>query len=705
MMNVYLPLKLLVALLLFCLSAIANAQNVIPKDSISKELNEVVVTQNKNTFTNSNGNIKVDVANSVYNSIPNPVDLLSKLPLVQVSADRESISIVGKGNPLIYIDNQKAGINDLNALAVADIKTIEIIQNPSSKYEAEGRAVILITRKLSKKDSFRTEISETASFKKHYNNYLGFNSSFKKNKLEWKANFNYNRLNPWENHSIAYKIPQSNIISDYDVTANSHVKQYIFGGGLFYKINEEDYFSINVNGKSKKDIFAINTFTFNKNQDEENNVFTLSDNSSSKNFINSFVNYSRKLKAIDTKLFVGLQGSNFNQHLWSLVENSFNNTALQLSQNRDQKFNVDVFSGRVDLEKKLKNEINWEYGGVYSAAKSKSDYDVFDYKKNENTTFDYHFKEANMAAYSQLSGKIKKISFSAGIRIENTNVRGKYSTDSSSLIDKNYTNLFPKAQISFSPDSTKSLSIDYSKSISRPNYSSLSMIGVYINPYFIYGSNINLGPTFMDVISTVFQYQDKSLKLTLYQNKNPVYQDFSFDNQNNVLTFTEKNFQKESGYNIEFTLPFSYKIWTNTNSLIFSKNKIQDDLALFNSSKTYLYYYSNNTFKLPRDFTFVLSFWGATKQKEGVFERNAKLIFDLSLAKKIGKNWNCTLSYNDIFRNTIYSERFTVNNISSRARYLVDANEFSIALRYSFGKIPVSEYKEKIINEGESRIR
>lgn len=705
MMNVYLPLKLLVALLLFCLSAIANAQNAIPKDSISKELNEVVVTQNKKTFTNSNGNIKVDVANSVYNSIPNPVDFLSKLPLVQVSADRESISIVGKGNPLIYIDNQKAGINDLNALAVADIKTIEIIQNPSSKYEAEGRAVILITRKLSKKDSFRTEISETASFKKHYNNYLGFNSSFKKNKLEWKANFNYNRLNPWENHSIAYKIPQSNIISDYDVTANSHVKQYIFGGGLFYKINEEDYFSINVNGKSKKDIFAINTFTFNKNQDEENNVFTLSDNSSSKNFINSFVNYSRKLKAIDTKLFVGLQGSNFNQHLWSLVENSFNNTALQLSQNRDQKFNVDVFSGRVDLEKKLKNEINWEYGGVYSAAKSKSDYDVFDYKKNENTTFDYHFKEANMAAYSQLSGKIKKISFSAGIRIENTNVRGKYSTDSSSLIDKNYTNLFPKAQISFSPDSTKSLSIDYSKSISRPNYSSLSMIGVYINPYFIYGSNINLGPTFMDVISTVFQYQDKSLKLTLYQNKNPVYQDFSFDNQNNVLTFTEKNFQKESGYNIEFTLPFSYKIWTNTNSLIFSKNKIQDDLALFNSSKTYLYYYSNNTFKLPRDFTFVLSFWGATKQKEGVFERNAKLIFDLSLAKKIGKNWNCTLSYNDIFRNTIYSERFTVNNISSRARYLVDANEFSIALRYSFGKIPVSEYKEKIINEGESRIR
>lgn len=704
-MNLYLPLKVLIALLLFFLSLIANAQNEIPKDSISKELKEVVVTQNKKTFTNSNGNIKVDVANSVYSAVPNPVELLSKLPLVQVSADRESISIVGKGNPLIYIDNQRVGMNDLNALSVADIKTIEIIQNPSSKYEAEGRAVILITRKLSKKDSFKTDISETASFKKNYNNYLGFNSSFKKGKIEWKANFNYNRRNPWENHSIAYQIPQESILSDYNVTAVSNVKQYIFGGGLFYKINDEDYFSVAINGNLKSDVFDINTFTFNQNQNEENRVFTLSDNSSSKNFINSYVNYSRKIKAIDTKLFVGFQGSNFNQHLWSLVQNNYNETELQLSQNRDQRFNVDVFSGRIDLEKKFKNELNWEYGGLYSAAKSKSDYDVFDYEKNQNTAFDYYFKEANAAVYSQFSGKIKKVDFSVGLRVENTNVTGKYSTENVALVDKNYTNLFPKAQFSFSIDSTKSISVDYSKSISRPNYSALSMIATYINPYFIYGSNINLGPTFADVVSATFQYHDKSVKLTLYQNKNPIYQDFIFDNQTNVLTFTEKNFQKESGYNVEFTLPFAYKFWTNTNSLIFATNKIEDESALFNSSKTYLYYYSNNTFKLPKEFTFVLSFWGATKQKEGVFERNAKLIFDMSLAKSFGKNWNCTLNYNDVFKNTIYTERFTINNISSRARYLVDANEVSITLRYSFGKIKESEFKEKSVNENESRIR
>ncbi|MDQ6471818.1 outer membrane beta-barrel protein [Flavobacterium sp. LHD-80] len=699
------PLKILLLILLFLFSFFAKAQNETPKDSTSTHLNEIVISQNKKTFTNSNGNIKVDVANSIYNTIPNPIDLLAKLPLVQVSSDREKISIVGKGNPLIYIDNQRATMNDLNALAVADIKTIEIIQNPSSKYEAEGRAVILITRKLSKKEGFKTEISETASFKKNYNNYLGFNSNFKKGKLEWKANFNYNRRNPWENHSIAYEIPQASIVSNYDVTANSHVKEYVFGGGLFYKINEEDYFSVNVSGKLRDDDFGINTFTYNRNQDVENNVFTWSENSSNKNFVNAFMNYSKRLKFIDTKFFAGFQYSNYNQHLLSLVQNNFKETEFELSQNRDQKFNVDVFSGRIDLEKKFKNEMNLEYGALYLNAQSKSDSDIFDFEQNENTILNYDFKETNLAAYTQLSGKIKKADFSVGLRLENTNAYGKYKSNSFSSIDKNYTNLFPKVEFSFPIDSTKNVSLNYAKNIVRPKYSSLSQIATYINPYFLYGSSINLGPAFTDEISSSFQYLDKSVKMSYFRTKNTANYSFLFNEETNVLTLTEVNFKRESGFTIDFTLPFTYKIWTTTNSLTFIKSKVEDDAALFTSSKPYLYYYTNNSFKLPKAFTYMFTFWGTTKQYDGVFERKANFVFDMSLSKTFGKNWNCTLNYNDVFKSTIYTEKFTVNNINSKSRYLVDANEISIAIRYSFGKIKESEFKEKTVNENESRVR
>lgn len=705
-MNLYLPLKILITILLFCLSFFANAQNESPKDSIAnQELKEVVISQNKKTFTNTNGNIKVDVANSVYNAIPNTVDLLSRLPTIQVSSDKESITVVGKGNPLIYIDNQKVGINDLNALVPADIKTIEIIQNPSSKYEAEGRSVILITRKFSKKDSFKTDISEVASFKKNFNNYLGFNSSFKKNKLEWKVNFNYNRLNPWENHSIDYQIADADIASKYDVTATTKRKQYIYGGSLFYKINEDDYFSVSAAFRLRDDTFPINTFTYNKNPDGENNVLTWSDNSSKKNYGNIFMNYSKKIKAIDTKLFAGFQYSNFQQDLKTLVKNNYNETEFNLAQNRNQKFNVDYFSGRMDLEKKFKNEINLEYGALYSAAKSKSDTDIFDFENDENTNLNYDFKEQNLAGYTQLSGKIKKVSFSAGVRVENTNVDGKYRTDSSSLIDKNYTNVFPKMQLSMAIDSTKNISFNYAKSISRPQYSTLSNIATYINPYFLYSGNINLGPTFTNEISSTFQYNDKSVKLSYYQNRNPVYNSFLFDKETNIMTFKDINFEKESGLNLDFEIPFAYKFWTTSNSLIFILEKIEDPSAAFLASKPYLYYYSNNEFKLPKEYSFVVSFWGLTRQTSGIFERNVRFVTDLALSKTFFKKWNCTLNFNNVFKNVIQTEEFIINNVSSTARYVVDAHEISISVKYSFGKVKETEFKDKNVNENESRIR
>ncbi len=696
------------AKIIICLiiSGFGYGQNTTANDSISNKLNEVVVTKEKKMFTNKNGNIKVDVANSILNATPNTIDLLSKLPNITISADKENITVIGKGNPLIYIDNQKVGMNDLNALSVDDIKTIEIINNPSSKYEAEGRAVILITRKFSKKEGSQTNVSEVASFKKEFNNYLGINSSFKKNKFEWKANFNYNKLSPWESHRIDYQIPDADIISNYNVaTANTKRKQFIFGGSLFYKINEEDYFSISINSKLQSEPFDINTTTYNKNGNIENNVITHSDNKSQKDFINSFINYSKKIKSINTQFFTGFQYSNFDQDSKSLAQNNFNNTQFALAQNSDQKFNVAVFSGRADFEKKFKNEMKLEYGGLYLSAKAKTDFEILNYETNNKSSSIYNFKEKNSAGYTQLSGSLKKISYSVGLRVENTNIAGQFKNDIAPLISKNYTDFFPKAQFDIPIDSTKSITLNYSKSISRPNYSSTSQGATYINPYFLYSRNINLNPTINNQISSSFQYHDKSVKLTYYKNTDPVYSSFTFDNQNSILTFKEINFEKETGFNLEFTLPFTYKIWTSTNSLSCILNKIEDDSAEFISSKPYLYYYSSNEFKLPKGYTFSLTAWGLTNQKEGVFKRKSLFIMDLGISKSFFTNWNCTLSYNDIFRNTIYKESFTINSISSTARYLVDAHEFSIAVKYSFGKIKSTEFKEKNIDDNSNRIR
>ena len=437
----------IIKLLILIVSNAAFAQVETKKDTISTKLEEITIKTTAKTFTYKNGNIKVDIANSIFNSVSNTIDLLSKLPNILINSDKKTISVIGKGNPLIYIDNQSIGINDLNLLAVDDIKSIEIINNPSSKYEANGRVVILIIRKLSKKEGFKIDFRETASIKKRFNNYLGVNASIKKNKVEWKVNFNYNQLNIWEKHNINYQVPEASIISNYDVEAYTERPQFVFGNGMFYKINDDDYFSFNTNARIQKDFFRINTQTFNKQKTIENNVLTSSDNNDSRNFINSFFNYSKKMKSINTQWFSGFQYSRFNKKINTLVKNNFNNTLFELSQNRDQEFDVSVLSGRTDIEKTFKNEMKLEIGGLILSANAKTNFNVFDMKTNAINFSNYNFKEQNNSVYSQLSGKIKKINYSLGFRIENTNVLGKFENDINPLVEKNILIFFQKPSL------------------------------------------------------------------------------------------------------------------------------------------------------------------------------------------------------------------------------------------------------------------
>ena len=77
----------------------------------------------------------------------------------------------------------------------------------------------------------------------------------------------------------------------------------------------------------------------------------------------------------------------------------------------------------------------------------------------------------------------------------------------------------------------------------------------------------------------------------------------------------------------------------------------------------------------------------------------------MAVSKTFSKNWNCTLSCNNVFKNNIRTEQFTINTITSKARYVVDNHEISIALKYSFGKVKETKFKEKNINEDSDRIR
>jgi hypothetical protein len=668
-------------------------------------LNEVTIDSRKKTFTNANGNLKVDVANSIFRATTNPLDLLSKLPTIQVSADKETLTIIGRGQPLIYIDNQRVSMNDLNALSVEDIKTIEIIKNPSSKYEAEGRAVILITRKLSKKDGFEVVGSETASVKRGYNNFAGINSSFKKGKTEFKANFNYNQLYHWEAQANNLNITNAGIATNYHILSVSKRPQYIFGAGMFHQLNDDDYISININSKLQGDDDHNRTHSYILQDDSENYITTLTQNDNHRNFVNGFANYNKKIKSFDAKLFTGLQFSNFNQASYSTIENNYNETNFITAQNRDQKFIVNAFSGRADIEKTFNNDMKWEAGALYLSATAKTNFKVNDYQTETTNKSIYDFHEKNMMGYVQVSGKLKKLSYSGGLRSETTDIEGKYDVLTTPTINKTYTNLFPKAQLEYEIDSTMTLNFNYAKSIARPNYSSTSQVTVYGSPILVFSNNLNLNPAITNEIFTTLQYKGKSIMLRYYNTKNPTYFAFSYNATDALVNFSTINYAKESGFNVDVTMPFEYKLWSTNNVLSFAMNKIQDNAAVLNETEPYLYYSTNNTFKLPKNYAVMLSAWGVTKRKEGAITRNALFTADAALSKTLFNVLDCTLSYNNFLGNLKFDENYTINTIASQGRYFSDIREIALSIKYRFGNLKNSIYKEKNVNESEGRIR
>ena len=100
-----------------------------------------------------------------------------------------------------------------------------------------------------------------------------------------------------------------------------------------------------------------------------------------------------------------------------------------------------------------------------------------------------------------------------------------------------------------------------------------------------------------------------------------------------MIAFNAINYNKESGVNLEFTLPFKHNYWSSTNNFNFIFNKVEDQSAVYTESKPYLYYYSNHIFELPNLFDFSVTGWGFTK-REGVEDLKVPLKKEKSLSVK-----------------------------------------------------------------------
>ena len=677
--------------------------NIIYQPKI-KEIEAVTIIGEKKKFSVENGNITLDITDSPLNKVATSSELLTKLPFVTLDANDEGVSVVGKGSPLLYVDNQRVDFSTLSGISVEDIKSVEIIRNPSVKYESEGKAVIKINLKKSKRDGSKLALSETATFQKRFSNYFNANFQQKKNKTEWKINAAFNAVQHWESNGYNYAVPSKNISSDYTIVSITNRPQTIFGASLYQELNDDgDYLTLTFNSNFRPDKGDNNTNTKYIENGISSNILTLNHQDNKRASINSIFNYNKKLADWDANIFTGFQYTRESRNVDYEFLNNIDDSGYEFSQFRRQLYAGDVYSGRIDFEKKLKENYKLELGTSFTKAETTTD-NIIDFATVKAPEFfNYFFKESNTGSYVNLSTEKNKWNFKAGIRMETTSAKGFDNILKDTTLSRNAVDWFPNAEISFQQDKDHVFTLNFRKTISRPGYGNLSSGGLYGSPYIEYVGNPNLIPTYTNTLSFNTSLKKWSVNASVYTSKNPMGYTLVYDDEKNISRFTLINFDKEIGASLGVDVPFEWKIWSSQNSMSVNYGKTEDSLALIKKSTPYLYIYTNNTLKITKSFSLLMDGSYISKRTEGLYENNAVCAVNFGITKSVS-DFDFTFRYNDIFKQMNYIQNMTYDKIISTGNFYGNTPTISVAVKYNFGRLEKSSYKESSVNETSNRL-
>lgn len=663
----------------------------------------ITVTARRPSMINRNGNLLITVAGTTLEQQPTALEVMSQLPGVIVSPDRESIQLIGQGNPLLYLGNQRITIDELLALPVASILSIEIINNPSARYEADGRTVVLIKRKRQYTDGFRGNIAERASFQRLFNNYLSANASIKIRRLEGRVNVAYNELQPWEGSVSDIDASLVDIALRADSRSIGRRPQYITGGGLHYQLDTTSYLSANINRRWHTTSVPItSSSTFRKGNVTEQ-VATISDDDENRSFLTGNVNYSKEFPRTGASLFIGWQYSDYLRAVRSNISVNTNEQGFMLSQLRDQSYRIGAMVQRVDYEHPLSGQLRWSTGINLYLADADSEQLFEQLTTSEVLELQYDYQENNYAAYTEIAGNYSSWHFTAGLRSETTTVKGQFASESTPLIDRLQTVLFPRLNLHFTLDSAHSLNLNWAKNIRRPNYLSASSITTFLTPNFEFSRNANLVPSISQSIALAYQYGQHSIRVIGYRNTNPNDLYVDYDPETDRIVSSPQNYDLEQGLNLMWSTNFQRSRWQVNNMLMLSINAWRDDEAVVTPVRPFVYAYTNHRWTLPKDWTIGATIWGLTERRTGIFNLSELFIVGATVSKTIG-SVNVALNLNDLLRGYAFTNSYTVNDIRTLEDRLADTRILSLNIAYNFGQQFNSRYRNQDVDETLNRM-
>ncbi len=686
---------------------VENAQN---------ELEEVVLVANLPLFeTRTDGTVQVNVENTVLATSNSVQEILSRSPNVFV--DEEGISIFGKGTAIIYLNGQRILIEQLSNIQASEIKNIEIISNPTAKYDAEGQAVINIVTNISALEGIKGVLSQNISVSEFSPTNTNTNLSLDYRKQNISITGNYGMqlgtyrflLNTTRNRSEEGDFFNSNITTDWMRDQDNFAN---YGIGVQYNLNENSYFSIGYNGLRNNlggTESSTNNLTFNGEMEQFESVVNKNDLTKQNAIV---LNYLHALDTLGSSLYLGSQYSLYKTRIDDVIDeesvqnNETTNRTLKNLVNRV----IPILSAQIDYTKVFSKQSQWEAGIKISGVSNTSDSDFLvsqnegNFSLDENLSRDFEYNEQIYGAYISYKKSSEKLNYGFGIRTEHT----KYDLATDNLdevIKNNYFNLFPNASLGITLSENRFLFGSFASRISRPRYESLNPSIVYQDAFTSIQGNPNITPEKIHAFEIGANLRGFTIKIGYNHTIDPITGGAvqGEDPKSYILQSLNSNKQHDIFANI--ILPVNTNWWTSMNTVTVSYNKLIDTQSSFGFKETrpQAYLYTNNKFTVFEGLKFQLIAWYLSNRYDGIYFRKNQAEITLGLEKDLFNNsLKLQLVANDLFQTNKPNGNYRLGNTLVLFDRINNTQYFRFVATYNFGRLKNTNYQIKSSGEEEN---
>ncbi|MCL1666117.1 TonB-dependent receptor [Elizabethkingia ursingii] len=669
-----------------------------------------------------------DVKSDLTSIGGNLQDVLTNVPSVSVDPDG-TVSMRGSSNVRFLVNGKPsallgidAGANALQAIPADQIDRIEVVTNPSAKYDASGTAGILnIILKKNSKLGFNGSVIGSLGYLPRTN--LNTNLSWKKGKVSWFLNGGGGYMESKNKNSNTTTYNSGDLLtSNQNSTGKSKNDTYNASTGLVYDIT--DHTSVNASGTVRYFDGTSNTPIFYTDNYKDGSTINSSRYSNGSNsnlgFQGDFgLDHKFDDKGQNISLSVSLQR---NRMLNNSDVTGYTGNTFSLSNLINSKTVNKSLVGKIDYELPIGEKSMFNAG--YKLDHNKNDYNYLVQQKNAGDT-DYsilddytgitHYTETFNAFYLQFKSKIGAFGYQVGVRDEYSNIKIDYPIkDPQNQLwrndnkTKSYNNLFPSVFLSYDISKNNQFLLNYSRRIDRPRSFFLIPFMSYNDPKNIFRGNPDLNPSYID--SFEFGYNLSNNKFTLnptlyYRNEKDNVQMLVAPNPEDSTSFTSSpiNVGNDQRYGLEINGNYNpFKWW-----------QLMGSIDIFGYKTTGNYLYKNypdpltgnlidkninydgsgmsarvrlsNTFKIDKTFSFQIQANYRGGQKNASTEQKDMYFVNLGATKTIWKG-DGTIAFNiqDIF-NTRSRETYAFGPTFVRNSYMQwQPRQFSLSLTYRF---------------------